>query len=294
MKRAPGVSVRLFGGIGNQIFQYMAGKSLAHERNVPLYIDNNWIIDGYSHAKSTITEFKFYKPDAEFGLGHRNKIHLYVDRISTVAARNSSLFANFSRINSPRNFGYVDLSKIDSKVQLRGYYQSPIYFQNLLKEGLITKDELDIIDPSLNFGKSVEGFSKEKFIAIHVRGGDYLKKNSPYVKLDVSYFRKAINFAIEELGNLQMWVFSDDIEYAQSIFSNFKNLNYFNVDGLSAAETLKIISKANAIVSANSTFSYWAGLMSEPQTIVFAPKIWLTSEIQSEEFFPKDWKLLNP
>ena len=63
MKTNNFVSVRLFGGLGNQIFQYMAGKSLAIDRNCDLHIDSSWLRDGYAHKNSTISEFKFFQPD---------------------------------------------------------------------------------------------------------------------------------------------------------------------------------------------------------------------------------------
>ena len=106
------ISVRLFGGLGNQIFQYMAGKWIASERNLLLYVDTSWLQDGYTHSNSSISEFQFYKPDSEFGHKHKNLLHLYSDRLATIAARKIPIIARIGRINAPRSAGYEDFTKV--------------------------------------------------------------------------------------------------------------------------------------------------------------------------------------
>lgn len=151
MERDEFISVRLFGGLGNQIFQYMAGKLLASERNLLLCVDTRWLQDGYTHLNSSISEFAFYKPDCEFGNKHKNPLHLYMDRLVTIAARNIPIVARVGRINAPRSAGYEDFTKVEPGVQLRGYYQSPQYFAWLMNSGEITKSSFDLNNPSESF-----------------------------------------------------------------------------------------------------------------------------------------------
>jgi hypothetical protein len=145
MKSNDFVSVRLFGGLGNQIFQYMAGKSLAIDRNCHLHIDSGWLRDGYSHEKSTISDFKFFQPNHQYEQMHRNLIHLYIDRIATVFARNSKVVARLLRINAPKSVGFEDLSEIECGTQLRGYYQSPRYFEKLVNSGVISQASFELV-----------------------------------------------------------------------------------------------------------------------------------------------------
>lgn len=286
------ISVRLFGGLGNQIFQYMAGKLLASERNLLLFVDTSWLQDGYTHLNSNISEFQFYKPDREFGHKHKNPLHLYMDRLVTIAARNIPIVARVGRINAPRNPGYEDFTKVKPGVQLRGYYQSPQYFAWLMKTGEITKSGFDLNKPSESFNSIKNQVPSQGFLAVHVRGGDYLNKNTSYVQLTSEYYKKAISLASETCGSLPVWVFTDDIDYAKQILSSFSDLFYIDGKLTTAAEEMKLMSMAVGIVCANSTFSYWASLISDSASLIVAPNSWIKSHEQPRDFFLKGWKLI--
>lgn len=291
-KKEEVISLRLFGGLGNQIFQYMAGKWLAAYRNLPLHIDNNWLHDGYGHPNSSIFEFGLYKPDLEYGMGHKNFLSLYIDRFATIASRNIPFVADITKINAPKNPFYEDLTRIKSGIHLRGYYQSPQYFYELLNMGYVGKKSFQLIKPSKSFEFIYKELSAQDVLAVHVRAGDYLKKKSPHRNLDSKYYQSAIESATEICGNLPILVFSDDILYAKKKLSGFLNLKFVDGSSITAAENMKLMSMAKGIVSANSTFSYWAGMMSEPKTLVVAPKDWMINSAQPVDFFPKDWILI--
>ena len=286
------ISVRLFGGLGNQIFQYMAGKLLASERNLLLYVDASWLQDGYTHLNSSISEFAFYKPDREFGHKHKNPLYLYMDRLVTIAARNIPIVARVGRINAPRSAGYEDFTKVKPGVQLRGYYQSPQYFAWLMNSGEITKSSFDLNNPSESFNSIKNQVPSQGFLAVHVRGGDYLKENTSYVQLTSEYYKKAISRVSETCGSLPVWVFTDDVDYAKQILSSFSDLFYVHGKLTTAAEEMKLMSMATGIVCANSTFSYWASVISDSASLVIAPNSWIKTHEQPADFFPKGWILI--
>lgn len=284
------ISIRLFGGLGNQIFQYMAGKWLASERKLPLYVDRKWLQDGYSHENSSIEEFNFYKPHQELGKGHKNSLSLYLDRFLTVAARKSNYISNVTKINAPKNPGFEDLTKIGANFQLRGYYQSPEYFMWLKESGEINNSSFDLKNSNLNI-RNLPTFNKE-FFAIHVRGGDYLHRKSVYSQLDIRYYKEAI-YELNNISNdLPIWVFSDDLKYAKTMLSSFPKLNFVDKQPFTAAETMKLMSMAEGIVCANSTFSYWASMICLNPRIIVAPKRWLKNVEQPSNFFPSNWKVI--
>jgi len=286
------ISVRLFGGLGNQIFQYMAGRWLASERNSHLYVDTSWLQDGYTHLHSTISEFQFYRPDREYGLGHKNFLHLYSDRLATIAARNIPAVAKFGKINAPRTAGFEDFTTVKPRVQLRGYYQSPQYFAKLIESGEITKSSFELNKPSESLNSIGNQVPNEGFLSVHVRGGDYLKKNAAYVQLTSKYYGDAIDSVRDICGNLPIWVFTDDVDYAKKTLSPFSDLYYLDNKSTSAAESMKLMSLAKGIVCANSTFSYWASIISDSASLIVAPNSWIKTHEQPADFFPKGWKLI--
>jgi hypothetical protein len=292
MKSDESVSVRLFGGLGNQIFQYMAGKSLAMALSCSLCVDTSWLKSGYSHEKSSIKEFDFYSPDYEYGQAHKNTLHLYSDRLATVAARTSTTLASWLRINAPKNVGYEDLSRLNRGVQLRGYYQSPQYFLKLVELGAISKESFELLHPSVEFKKKSARIPRVGFIAVHVRGGDYLQKNSDYRELGGDYYESALNSFRSEIKDLPKWVFTDDEPHARKVLASIPDLNFLESESLTAAENMILMSKAHGIVGANSTFSYWSSLISRQDSSIIVPKNWVKSKSQPEDFFPAEWRLI--
>jgi hypothetical protein len=292
MKSNNFVSVRLFGGLGNQIFQYMAGKSFAMDRNCNLHIDSGWLRHGYSHEKSTISEFKFFLPDRQYERMHYNKMHLYMNRLATVVARNSKFAAKQLRINAPKSVGFQDFAEIESGTELRGYYQSPRYFEKLVNSGVISEASFELLQPGQAFKSLSAKLQTTGYIAIHVRGGDYLNKKSNYVKLSKDYYLNALGLIETKYGHLPKWVFTDDEEHARKLFASHLGLNFIENKRMTAAESMVLISRADAIISANSTFSYWASLINWHKSTIVIPRNWLKKHNQPEDFFLRSWKVI--
>jgi hypothetical protein len=292
MKSDDFVSVRLFGGLGNQMFQYMAGKSLAIDRNCHLHIDSGWLRDGYSHEKSTISEFKFFLPDHQYEKMHRNLIHLYIDRLATVFARNFRVVARLLRINAPKSVGFEDLTDIECGTELRGYYQSPRYFEKLVDSGVISEASFELLQPGQAFKLLASQLETSGYIAIHVRGGDYLNKKSGYVELPVKYYLDALNLLDTKYGHLPKWVFTDDEEHARKLFASVIGLNFIENESMTAAESMILMSRADAIVCANSTFSYWASLINGQTSSIVLPRTWMGKTSQPEDYFLRGWQVI--
>lgn len=117
------------------------------------------------------------------------------------------------------------------------------------------------------------GFS----LAVHVRGGDYRK---PFNKrrlglLPPKYFAHAMEVASEMHDIDQVFIFTDDVDYATytvpkthlatRIISNMET---------SAAQALSLMSACNSIVLSNSTLSWWAAKWASSGTSVYAPSPW--------------------
>ncbi len=270
----------------------MAAKWLAEKNNWKLAVDTTWLKDGYTHLNSNVSSFRLYAPELEFGTAHTSVSQLYLDRFKTIAAQKSSSFAAYSRIHSPKILGYVDLRNIQSEYQLRGYYQTPRYFAELLKSGVLESNCFELVNPSLAFNQMCFELPRNGFIAIHVRGGDYRKKGSPYLALNGDYYEMALGLSFELNPNLPKLVFTDDVPAAKEVLSGITNLAFVNDDLLSAAEIMIIMSKASGIITANSTFSYWAAMISSGQSLVVSPKRWMKNERHDEDFFPDKWKTI--
>lgn len=286
------VVTRLFGGLGNQIFQYMAGRWLASELECDFKLDLRWINSGYSHLNSSIAAFEMYQSVEKWQMNQLSAIELYRERSKTVLARKSRIYSQFSKIHAPVSPGFSDISKLKPGSQLRGYYQTPYFFNQLVENGVVNLEDFRLVQPSQSYSKYESEIPNSGFIAVHVRGGDYLVKNSIYRQLGSEYYELSLEMIQNKYPNLPIWIFTDDQNFSEAFLFSNDSHTYVDNKNLSPAETLKLMSRATAIVCANSTFSYWASMISKKETMIVAPGKWLKNMEQDTDFFPKGWILL--
>lgn len=201
----------------------------------------------------------------------------YQDCILDTTLLDSKVFQTLLRQRTVDNYlGYFSFST-ELRPQKRNTAMS---FMDYVFQKKITKGKKFIID--YGHRKSVCDFLREnvempvvsqnKFeidrqrdVAVHVRGGDYLlSKNSYFYKPDAYYYTAALR-QFDDVG--RVFLFTDDVSYSQHIFENIKGLK--KVLCSTDDELLDFINltKFQRIICANSTFSLTAALVGKAQFI---------------------------
>jgi hypothetical protein len=126
---------------------------------------------------------------------------------------------------------------------------------------------------------------------LHVRRGDYVK-NPQIGILAKRYYELAIEKVEEQIGEREIWVFSDDLNSASKLLNFLPNsrsrfVNAYDYDNDS--ESLALMTKGLGLISSNSTFSYWAGVFSTNADIIVAPNKWFRSQLDPEGLIPESW-----
>jgi hypothetical protein len=281
------VRVRLFGGLGNQLFQYFAGLYLSKNLETTLEIDYRWIEDKYSHVFSDLRDFKFTNEAQSITTEKNGRVNFLLERMKTKFILEFPIFNSITKMHAPIIPGYVDMQSYLQGQELRGYYQSYKYFEDSV--GNAGMQDWTLINESSKFLILKKYLKTKKFIAIHVRGGDYL--NSIYSNLDFAYYEEALKQIKYLLGDLDVVVFTNDIQHAKQIFKAHQDLEFLNQEGLRASEAMILMSYGDGIVTANSTFSYWAAMINNSINIV-APLKWYKTKSVDRNFYPLNWKLL--
>jgi hypothetical protein len=281
--------VRLFGGLGNQFFQYFAGLDAATKSKMYLEVDCRWIEASYSQEFSDIRDFNLFSETRTLTLQDNGKFNFTLERLKTKLSLVSHIAASIFGLDTPRGSGYTEIHTFQKNLELRGYYQSYKYFKDV-------SSQFGPIDWSLrvesdSYNKIRDYLCSKPFIAIHIRGGDYLKKSKIYCKLDYFYYAAAIEELQSKLGVIKVIVFSDDDVYARDILGNISGLEFINQKGLRASEAMLLMSLAKGIVIANSTFSYWAAMINCGGNVI-APKNWYETAVVDEDFYPSHWKIV--
>jgi len=293
------VIVKLQGGLGNQMFQYAAGKGLSHCS--PVYIDHRFL-DENQIDKQHFTARKY-----ELQLFKNIKAVKATAKQLAIFNNNSfyhRLYRRFFKTVISRQIEneYIDFEKTYGKpvnIYLDGYFQSEKYFRHLRSQ-LLADFEFPALDTDNdNIRKKIEASSNA--VSIHVRRGDYLKSPEVYKihgVLEVQYYQQALSLLKAKYADLTLFVFSDDIDWAM------KNLNLNNyptcyVSGNQSGNSWKdmaLMSYCKHHIIANSSFSWWGAWLSKSNGEVFAPDNWFNAsnvKFNIHDFIPANWHIIS-
>ena len=284
------VYVRLLGGLGNQLFQYAMGRALADARQVELVLDPRFIL-----RKGCISGLAI----DEFAIRARYLTH-------TEAAYFKEPIWKLSRalrrqINPWLGYYHETVHSFDAEalgqshgVMLSGFWQSERYFANhghQLRTDLVLKSQM----PSAAV-KLATQMASGPSLAMHVRRGDYLTDPKALVKHGVTsahYYQTALQLVIEKLGDVDLYVFSDDPDWVRTNIQHPKII-FVSDFGFSAEQDLWLISACQHQIIANSSFSWWGAYLNDyASKIIVAPQPWFDAKhMAQQDIIPADWNTL--
>jgi hypothetical protein len=289
--------VRQYGGIGNQLFQYVIGRYYAKKYGAALRIvtDTPARAVSYGHPRPPLL--------SNFAIAAQ------VEQISTFERLFLSLSAPLELVTRP--FRYIARIQVIREVQPQPFTFSPDLHldertRRLYLVGLwqccppvqLMESELR---SELSFRHQPRGQSVEtarqiraarKSVSLHLRRGDYLAHFGSDFVLTNEYYVKAMAQMRNRLGKTTFFVFSDDQEFASQFVLNNPDcaLVSHNNKSESAHEDLRLMSLCENHIIANSTFSWWgAWLNCRTTKYVIAPKQWLGVDTTTIELYPPNW-----
>jgi len=252
-------------GLGNQLFQWAYGYSLARKFNTKVYYD----ISHYHSEQFLNTQ----SANRNFSLP--NLINENIPLLTQEALNEFQSKPQYI-IQDNFNFNHFDYSD-NYSYYFSGYWQSENYFKDY-RDDILSLIDFNIVTPD-NFDKST---------SIHIRRGDYLQQQEIHPVCSIDYYKKAINF----LGKEGVFnVFSDDIEWCKDNLL-FENLNF--IDGNSDIYDLKLMSLSSNNIIANSTFSWWSAWLNQNKDKkIVAPENWFGFSVNHpiDDLVPKSWIL---
>lgn len=252
------VIAKIQGGIGNQLFIYACAKSLSIEKKKKLFLDceSGFFKDKFERK---IELKKFSIDDKYIILKGLNK-YIYIFLIKFII-----FFLKKFKIKNYKedSIKFEEFSNLDKKnfYILDGYFQSEIFFQKnkkIIKENLKLKQISKLLASEINF------FSKDNYVALHIRDFDYDHKRLKETKrlnLDKMYYIKCISFFKSKIKNPIIIIFSDqnvNIKKLQNFFPDLEIKLYINKFKFTDTDILWLMSSFKNIIISNSTFGWWA------------------------------------
>lgn len=277
------ITVKIKGGLGNQMFCYAYAKAM-QSRGFNVRIDLS-LYDSYN-------------------LHGGYQLDYFFSDIETCIIKNNFMNKIFSFFNLEYNIIREEKHGFDSKYlniddnkYVVGYFQSEKYFLNirdiLLKQ---FKPNFQISSYAETIQEKI--LNEENSCSIHVRRGDYLnnKNQKIYKTLNSKYYLNAVSWIEKKHKKIKYFIFSDDIDWVKSNL-DFKNAVYIeDSNKRKPHEDILLMSKCNHNIIANSTFSWWgAWLNSNDDKIVLSPKDWFNDvnlELLSTSLNCDNWNLI--
>ncbi len=265
------ITMRLSGGLGNQMFQFAAGLAVAKSRNTELSLD----LSEFSYY-----DLRNYMLDC-YTLSPRVSI---LDKVQTPLQRVFERFIPNAKIYKEQEYyfesRFTDLK--DGRI-LEGYFQSPKYFENSQKsiresftlKSPLSKNSQDILTQIQNSNVA---------ISLHIRRGDYV--NDPQTQnihgeASEVYYQNAMDLMRQIYGedNITFFIFSDDHDYVVNNFKSNSVMYAVEGNGDHPHEDMALMSKCDHHILANSSFSWWgAWLNASNDKTVIAPKLWFARQ----------------
>lgn len=261
------VSVRIAGGLGNQMFQYAAARTLAQRLAVPLVLDLGF----YDRARHRSYGL------AAFALAQHGRIEAPAGgKAARWAAHwRRAVAAAFVRTptqqyREPHLHYDRSIEALRAPVHLVGQFQSERYFAAC---GAALAKELAPPQPgdALSLRLAQDMAAQGEACALHIRRGDYLsnpKNRELFAECGRAYHEAALALLPR---TAVVYVFSDEPQWAWthvcSLWPEQQVVLVHEDAGRSVLADLWLMAQARHHIIANSSLSWWAAWLAEASTL---------------------------
>ena len=295
------IAVRQISGLGNQLFQYAAGRYYATRHNAFLRVAVDPAERAFSYgaprpfllAHFAIRAPHAYLTAAEEMLLHRGKRHRAVTALPRLAL---GLQIIEERLDQRHNFlQSLFLRPYTREAYLVGYwqtYKTAAAQESLLREEFTLRSSLSAHSASM-LDKIRQAATP---VSLHIRRGDYTLAAEGNRVLPMGYYADAMSRMRGLLPHPTFFVFSDDPEFARRELGGLGDVLFVEGNSSAAAhEDLWLMAQCHHHIIANSSFSWW-GAWLNPRSAkhVIAPRQWLmTPASYFPDLMPPAWELLD-
>ena len=279
------ITISLKGGLGNQLFQYAMGRTLAKHYQATLTLD----ISGFKNDL-------FFKRNFEL-----MALNIPIDILITSYPMKFQFGRFISHLSLPCNllfpiFLVEPLTKynqylidtlphhLTSNLYIFGNWQHLNYFK---EEAMLIKKEFSLREPLSKLNEGIRSLiaQADNPVSIHIRRNHNLPspasthseatngKNRVGVTLQMDYYHSAIAFLKTKLPDPTFFIFSDDPQWTSENFKIEKNAIILEDGRGPDYEDISLMSACNHHIIANSSFSWWGAWLNDSESkIVIAPK----------------------
>ncbi len=253
------MKVLIKGGLGNQLFQfcYIHFLFYADQKKVEIIKDPNSRVD-----RPFLIE-KLSESCTHIENGMRNKKDfLYFLRIRTAKLRLIRgiiyRYQELKTVAEPQEYSFLSkIPKYKKNSIFVGYYQNWRYVES--SWAIVGPEILTVLREQV-----LNEFPLQDYLVVHVRRGDWTLQSDQVGILKNPYYDKAIEIVLStlNLSTIPIYVISDEPDEAKQLFKDNSGVIIIGPEELDEWGCLGLMSRAKAVITANSTLSWWGGYLS--------------------------------
>ncbi|MGM0947057.1 MAG: alpha-1,2-fucosyltransferase [Bacteroidota bacterium] len=290
--------VAVFGGLGNQMFQYALAITM-DSKGIPTRISTNeYLLNKHYQGFELIKSFDIplYVSDRIKVASISNLFRPLLIKIKKTSYKNflSTIFDTKSRMYKEEDeFNFNEQVFLLQDSYLVGEWKSVDYFlsqEKLIREIYNFKKPID--DQNLRLANEIE---LSNSIAVHVRRGNYAdsSSNQNRILLDATdYYKNAFRYIRRQVADPVFYLFSDDPVWVKE---HFRGQDYRFVSHNTGSKSyldMYLMSLCQHFIIANSSFSWWPAWLAENSNkIVLAPNCWKEG-CPSYSNYPPEWVII--
>lgn len=293
------IIIKLWGGLGNQLFQYSYGYQLAKKTNSEMKLDISF------YSQQTLRKPIILDLNLEYkSIISANEIPGIVRFLNKKNPNRAIRVLPYSCFNIGKGYKYFKETRhfYDERIRnfkrdnvyIDGYWQCPKYFDDF-RNDLIMQYSLENSDFTNEQLILLKEISKCNSVAVHIRRGDYVNNYNPFSKLLLmgkDYYDFAIKNASSNIKEPFFYFFTNDVDWVKDNYGHVKN-SYIVSGNIKCTDFQELIlmSKCKNQIISNSTFSWWAAWLNDYNY----KNVWTPSKgFGNRDIIPDEWKKIDP
>jgi hypothetical protein len=293
--------VRQVSGLGNQLFQYAAGRYYAgrYGAEMRMATDPEHKAQSYGHPRPfLLSNFSTTAPFRPLSLTDRLILSSNPRLRPAAAILSRMLRAQVLREELSQRYTFIRDLSIRSSTRIAylvGYWQTYPMVEAVAAQ---LRAELTLREPAR--GKNLEVLQQIAGsagpVSLHIRRGDYTLAAEGNIALPVDYYLRASRVIRERMDNPTFFVFSDDIGFAKEhLPREIRGVFIDHNDSFHAHEDLRLMSSCRHHIIANSSLSWWAAWLNpRSDKMVLAPRHWRVGLLgHYPDLLSPDWILID-
>lgn len=273
------ITIKIWGGLGNQLFQYAFGYALSKEYKDDLFLDIEFYDKQYKYVGIRKFNLDMLKCNTKIASKRRGIIKILesflVNRIihrykpEIVFRTKKNLFVK------ERKKEYFSISEPVRGINnyYDGYWQTSLYFRKYkleLKEQFKYNGKYN--DSAKYFLNKIQNSNS---VSVHIRRGDFVSSKRIGHLIDLEYYIRAMDYICFIVSDPVFFIFSDDLQWVRKNLKSSYSLEYVdNKCNDSEIVDMMLMTECKHGIMSASTFSWWGNWLkdADENTIIVAPR----------------------